>query len=141
MLLLAGCGKIGAPAFASDPQMVGLNAALAAQAQSFYDALPAKTAPECGYAANEPGYAAMQQQATAIATRAAVDPRDASLRRAADALRRTIDGAAESHRRASAQTDGRFGLCMAPAAIALDADAVARATTAVADLERARGDR
>ena len=64
VLLLAGCGKIGAPAFASDSQMVGLNAALAAQAQSFYDALPAKTAPECGYAANEPGYAAMQQQAT-----------------------------------------------------------------------------
>ncbi|PZQ59008.1 MAG: hypothetical protein DI544_12555 [Sphingomonas taxi] len=131
-VLLDGCATI-----AADPEARRLNSAVEQQASTFYAALPAKAAPDCGFDASAPTYAAMRADAAAM--EAHTPEKDRAMRRAAAALTHVIDESARSHQLASASTDDRFGACMAPGAITLNADAVARATQTIERLQRERG--
>lgn len=141
VLLLSGCAhftNVIGPQPTVDREAVRLNADLADHARNFYATLPAKTAPDCSFENNRASYAAMRESASAIQARAAAAPRDDAMRRDAAALSKLVDAAERSHQRASANIADRFGACMAPAAIELNADAVARATAKVDALQQAR---
>lgn len=135
-LLLGACATVGLSVPPADPEVARLSAAVGERAAAFYAGLPARTAPDCGFAAGEPTYAAMRADAAALAGR--VPGGDGAMRRAAAGLTRAVAAAERSHRLASETTDDPSGPCLAPGAITLNADAVARATKAVADLQRER---
>lgn len=140
-LSLSGCGETGRPTLSvppADPEIARLDGDIATRAQALYAALPAKTAPDCAYDANMAAYAAMTADVDAMKQHAATRSDDGAMQRASTALAETIAKAEESHKLASAKTDDRFGACMAPGAITLNADAIARATKAIADLQTER---
>ena len=99
-------------------------------------ALRTKAAPECGFTPNAQAYAQMRADAAALGSRVSAD--DAPMRRAADGLTRAITDAERVHQLASQTTDDRHGLCLAPGAITLNADAIARATAAINALQQSR---
>lgn len=138
-LFLLGCETIGPSGLnvpPRDEQLVRLSDAVAARASTLYASLPNKAAPECGFAANAQTYSEMRADAAALGGR--VSANDTTMRRAADGLTRAIAGAERSHQLASGTTDDRHGLCLTPGAITLNADAIARATAAINELQQRR---
>lgn len=136
LLSVAGCaGFPGAPPpknplIASDAMRIG------GEAHAFFASLTAKTAPDCGFTANAATYDTLRAEVTTL--RARVPAKNGTMATAIDALARTVDGAAHAHDLASRRTDDANGVCLAPAAITLNADAVDRAAGAVLTLERKR---
>lgn len=140
-LLLGACESIGLPVPSvppADREVVRLNEAIGGRASTLYAGLPAKTAPDCAFAANEAAYGSMRADAGALEQRVAAGPEDRVMTNAAKSLTRAVTAAENSHRRASANTGDRFGACMAPRAIDINAGAIARATDAIANLQRER---
>jgi hypothetical protein len=119
-----------------DEQLVSLNDAVAARASTLFASLQGKTAPECGFAANAQAYAGMRADVAALGGRVAAE--DAPMRRATTSLAGAVAAAERSHQLASGATDDRHGLCLSPGAITLNADAIARATAAINQLQQAR---
>lgn len=136
-LLAAGCETLDVPP--PDPQVRQRTSGVAERAAGFYAGLATKTAPECGFAANEAAYADLRAEAAGLTTIADATPDDRVLRNQAAGLARTLEAAERSHRLASASTDDRHGVCLAPAAIRENAGAVARATASILLLQRRRG--
>lgn len=112
---------------------------IAASAGGFFAGLHGKTAPDCGFDANAGSYASLNAKAAALAQRVAAGPPDPPLQQAVAALGQTIAGSEQAHRLASSNAADANGICLAPAVIDLNADAVARAAAAVIALERQRG--
>ena len=140
-LLLGACETIGLPAASippADPEVGRLNEAIGGRASTLYVGLPAKTAPDCAFPANEAAYGAMRADAGALEQRVAAGPGDRVMTNAARSLATAVTAAEDTHRLASANTGDRFGACMAPGTITLNAGAIARATEAIANLQRER---
>lgn len=128
-LALTACQTL-APAPA-DPRIASLADAIHDRAEAFYTALAAEPAPACGFDSHGQDHADLIALAARLQGHVAASRSSKALRRAADALARTIDKARESHRLASAVTTDPAGPCLAPAALALNADAIARASKAI----------
>ena len=128
-LALAACQTLTAP---PDPQVAQIARSLMVHSDRFFTALAAKPAPDCDYDHNAPAYLELAGLAGQLGEHVSTRPASAPLRRAADALARTIDAARVSHEMASASAVDPAGTCMAGEAIALNADAVARASLAIA---------
>lgn len=131
-LTVAGC--ITAPIL-SDDEAAMLAATARTESGRFYAALAAASEPECSYEHNMNEYASLHATARRLSARLAQIHASAALLRAAGALVRTIEDSRISHQLASARTDDVNGACMAPGAIALNADAIARASQAIADTQ------
>ena len=134
---LAGCLAAG---LVPDPQSVSLAASLRAEAQNFYSALATEAEPQCRFEQNMNEYNRLDASAAALRQRVAASGGSAARMRAADALARAIAEARASHALASARSGDQHGPCMAPGAIALNADAIARASAAFAADTPAAGD-
>ena len=134
---LSGC--ITVPAV-SDPQAAALAGAIGSEAGRYYAGLAATAAPECQYEHNMNIYARLGEISSQLTARLADRHANAALIRAGNALSRTINNARLSHQLASARTGDTNGACMAPGAIALNADAIARASRAIAGTQQVRGD-
>ncbi len=134
-LSLSGC--ITAPV--SDPQTAALSGAIGSEAGRYYAGLAAAASPECQYEHNVNTYIRLGDISSQLTARLAYRHAGAALIRAGNALSRTIDNARLSHQLASARTDDVNGPCMAPGAIALNADAIARASRAIASTQQASG--
>lgn len=140
LLLLGGCQTITDVVAAPlrDAEVVRLNGEIAGEASGFYAGLRGKTAPACDYDSNRASYAALRDKAQALQQHVAATPGDRALADATTGLGKTIASAELSHQRASAVTTDPSGACMAPGAIGLNADAVARAAKSIDDLQTAR---
>ena len=136
-LALAACAMLPKPA---DPQIVSLADAIHHQASIFYAGLAGKLAPECAFAANSAGYDRLVTRATELKNHISGNRASPALVRASEALERTIVDARASHEAASARSDDTFGLCLAPGALALNADAIARAGAALSSTQNRAGD-
>ncbi len=134
---LSGC--ITVPAV-SDPQAAALAGAIGSEAGRYYAGLAATAAPECQYEHNVNTYARLGEISSQLTARLVDRHANAALIRAGNALSRTINNARLSHQLASARTGDTNGACMAPGAIALNADAIARASRAIAGTQQVRGD-
>ena len=138
LLVLGGCATISVPP--ADPAVSAAADQIAVDAQGFYTALAAKTAPACALDANADGYARLKGEAAAL--RAHLAPAsDPPLKTAVDKLDAAIAGAEHSHQLASAKVDDPAGPCLAPEVLTLNADAVARAAAGIKTLEAARESR
>ncbi len=126
---LAACMSAGP---ITDPEVAALAARLNSDAASYYAALAISRAPQCSYEQNKNSYDTLSASAGALQSRLAAVPTNPALTRAGSALTRLIDEARLSHHSASAKTDDTHGVCMAPGAIALNAQAIARASLAIA---------
>jgi hypothetical protein len=135
-LPLGGC--ITAPVV-RDSEAAALASSIHDEARGFYIGLASSTAPQCGYEQNMNEYARLQQSTGQLSARLHQLHAGAALLRAADALARTIEGSRLSHQLASAGTDDVNGICMSPGAIALNPDAIARASQAIADTQISGG--
>jgi hypothetical protein len=140
VLPIAGCNGLGPPISSGrqslDPEITRLAASIGDRSSMLYGSLPGKTAPDCSFSAKESVYAAMKADAAALQARVPLG--DGPLRRTAASVVSTVDRVSLSHEKASANTGDRFGACLAPGAITLNADAIARATKAVEDVQQAR---
>ena len=134
-LALAACASLPLP----DREVARIADAIHAGAGDFYAGLAAKTSPDCAYAANAAGYAALGTQAAELHSHLAARRASAMLRRAGAALAAAIEGARASHEAASANIDDQFGLCLAPGALALNTDALARASAAIVSTQDRAG--
>ena len=132
---LGGC--ITAPD--SDPQTAALAGAIGSEASRYYAGLAAAASPKCQYEHNVNTYARLGDISSQLTAALARRQASAALIRAGSALSRTIDNARLSHQLASARTNDTYGACMAPGAIALNADAIARASRAIASTQQASG--
>ena len=135
---LSGC--ITAPPV-SDPRAAALAGAIGSEAARYYAGLAAAAGPDCQYEHNMNTYARLGDISSQLTVRLADRHANAALIRAGNALSRTIDNARLSHQLASARTDDANGACMAPGAIALNADAITRASAAIASTQQASGDK
>lgn len=136
-LTLAGC--ITAPAL-QDSQSAALIETVRADSARHYAGLVAAAAPECSYEHNMNDYAQLHDKAGLLKIRLAHLDAGPVLLRAADALSRSIEGARLSHQLASARTNDVNGACMAQGAIALNAEAIARASRAIAGTQKSEGE-
>ena len=135
-LLLTACAMLPRPA---DPQIVSLARTVSAQAGSFFAGLASKQAADCGFDANSDAYKSLAELAAALNQHIAAHQGSAALVQASAALERTLADARASHAAASAKTDDANGACMAAGAIALNAEAIARAIAAIAATQNAAG--
>ena len=141
---LAAPLALGACATASlltDPQAGALAEAVQSEAATLFTALGGQSAPQCSYEQNKNLYDRLAVSASLLQSHLATGRGSPALIRAADALARAIDDARSSHALASARSDDAFGLCMAPGAIALNADAINRASAAIGQAHSGQGDR
>jgi hypothetical protein len=135
-LALAACATLPPP----DREVARMADAIHADAGALYAGLATRQAPDCAYAGHAASYAGLTAQAARLTDHLAARRASAMLQRAASALARAIAAARASHELASARSDDPFGLCLAPAAIALNADALARASMAIANSQDRAGD-
>ncbi|MEO6716624.1 MAG: hypothetical protein ABIM50_05180 [Novosphingobium sp.] len=135
-LLLTACVMLPHPA---DPQIVSLAKAVEAEAGTFFGELAGKRGPDCSFEANADGYDRLAQRAAALKLEISLGHGSPALVLASDALLRTLVDARASHAEASARIDDVHGACMAPGAIALNAEAVARASAAIAATQTTAG--
>lgn len=115
-----------------DPQVAARADAIGAEAQAYFTALADKTSPECDLAHNAAAYDRLDLMALQLQADIATAKGSLALDRAAKALARTLADARESHALASANSSDPSGTCLAPGALALNRDAIARASTAIA---------
>lgn len=125
---------------ATDAQLADAARTLQAQAARFYATLAIESAPQCAYEQHRNSYDSLRASAADIQTRIAAGRASLALDHAGQALTRLADDARASHQAASARTDDMHGPCMAPGAIALNAGAFDRATTAIAASQTLAGD-
>jgi|GEM_PF-2227006 len=125
---LAGCLL---PFTAPDPAAADLARGIENDARQFYAELAAAPPPQCAYAANENFYDRLHSAAAALRDHLAQRGASPAAQRAGEAMLRLSDDVRASHQAASVRLDDQHGPCMAPQAIALNADAVARAAAAV----------
>ena len=133
-LTLAACATVPPP----DREVARMADTIRAEAGAFYTGLAAKPSPDCAYAAHADRYADLSAQAEQLTSHLAASQASAMLQRAGTALAAAIEAARASHEAASARSDDRFGLCLAPGAIALNADALARASAAIGSTQDRR---
>ena len=138
LLALAGCAIMPRPA---DPIFTALVESIRTDSATFFAGLSDKQAPDCALAANTGAYDHLAMLAKNLKTRIYDDKSSPALVAASDAMLRTIDDARASHAAASANTGDSNGPCLAPGAIALNADAIARASAAIAAALSATGGR
>lgn len=141
LLCLAALGLTSCQTFAPvrpDPRVAELAGSIEQRSAAFFATLAGKQAPACDFAHNAPVYAELASLAGQLRDHAAAISASPAMRRAADALARTIATARSSHERASAEASDPAGVCMAGGAIALNADAVARASRAIAATQTER---
>ena len=122
-----------------DPQTAVLAEAISSESGRYFALLTARAAPGCDYEHNMNEYARLGEISAQLTARLADRNAGAALMRAGHALSRTIELARISHQRASARTGDTNGACMAPGAITLNADAVARASRAIASTQITSG--
>lgn len=134
-LCLGACATIPAP----DRELSRIAEAIGVESASHYAALSAKPTPECAYAANQAAYANLTAQAAQLTTHLSITKASPMLTRAGAALAKAVADARASHELASARSDDAFGLCMAPGAITLNADALTRASAAIASTQNRAG--
>lgn len=134
-LLVASCQTL--TAISPDPRVAELAHAVETRSAALFAALPAKPAPDCDFDHNAPAYAELAGLADQLQAATASPP----LHRAAEALVRAVAEARLSHQAASAAIADPAGPCMTEDAIALNADALARASRAIAMTQIERGDR
>jgi len=125
---LAGCLL---PLTAPDPAAAELARGIDNNARQFYAQLAAAPAPQCAYAANENFYDRLHREAAALRDHLAQRGASPAAQRAGEAMLRLSNDVRASHQTASARLDDQHGPCMAPQAIALNADALARAAAAI----------
>ena len=136
-LALAGCAIMPRPA---DPQIVLLADAIHSEAGIFFAGLAARQAPDCAFQANAGAYDHLGMLAGQLKNHISGNHGSPALVQASEALARTIGDARASHEAASATAGDINGICMAPGAIALNADAIARASVAIGDTQKAAGE-
>lgn len=134
LVAVGGCATV--PPF--DPFVVTTTEQIATQAKTFYATLATKAAPDCSLDANAASYAALRTDANRLREHVAGAGKDPALLTAVSELDKAIAGAERSHQLASARTDDPSGLCLAPDALTLNSDAIARATDGIKALEQAR---
>jgi hypothetical protein len=135
-LLLGGC--ITGPVV-RDSEAAAMALSIRSEAIGYYAGLSAESSTECGYEQNMNTYRRLQETAGRLSARLEQLDAGPALLRAADALARTLEGSRLSHQLASAKADDAYGVCMAPGAITLNADAIARASQAIADTQISGG--
>ncbi|MEG3166520.1 hypothetical protein U1701_18270 [Sphingomonas sp. PB2P19] len=121
-----------------DAEIARINDLIRRESAAFYTELAGKTAPGCAHDSNSLRYVLLRDRAQSLVQRAATTPGDRPMQNAAAGLAKAVDAAERVHERASATTADPSGVCMAPGAITLNADAMARATTAIANLQAER---
>ncbi|UVO51135.1 hypothetical protein M0208_11605 [Sphingomonas sp. SUN019] len=131
---VGGCATVPGP----DPVVTTSNDQIATQAKTFYATLATKTAPDCAFEANAATYATLKTDAGKLRDHVAGAGEDTALLTAATELDKAVAGAERSHQLASARTDDPSGACLAPDVLTLNADAIARATDAIKQLQQAR---
>ncbi len=135
---LAACTTL---AIDVDPQAAMLARSVHDEANLFYVSLATSPPPLCDLAHNADGYDRLQQIAGQLQARIAEAHGSPALDRAAKALTSALADARESHRLASANAEDPAGPCLAPAALALNRDAIARASAAIAASQSGEGGR
>lgn len=125
---LAACLTATPPA---DPLVAEAASLLRDQSAQLYGLLAIESAPECSYEQNKNYYDELRTSAQALEARIAASRSGPALAQAGEALSRLVADASASHQAASAVTDDLHGPCMAPGAIALNAQAFDRATSAI----------
>jgi hypothetical protein len=135
-IALTGCALLPPP---GDLQVVSLVTNISTEADTFFTGLATKQFPDCAFHANTGAYDHLAALAEALKQRLFTNHASPALVQASDALLRTIGDARASHIAASAKTDDAGGACMVPGAIALNAEAVARASAAIAATQKAVG--
>ena len=134
-LALAACVTASPP----DLEVARIADAIHAEAASFYGGLAARPAPDCAYAPNQAAYASLAAQAALLTDHLAGSRASPMLKRAGTALAAAIGAARASHEAASARSGDAFAMCLAPDAIALNADALARASAAITNTQNRTG--
>ena len=135
-IALSGCALL--PRIA-DPQVVSLATKINTEASVFFTGLAAKPSPDCAFRANADTYDQLAVLADALKQHLAATAASPAMVQASAALSRTIADARTSHALASARTNDPGGVCMVPGTIALNAEAVARASAAIAATQAATG--
>ena len=123
----------------TDPQVASLADKVNSDAGAFFADLAAKSDKDCGFAENAAAYDHLTELAAALKAHISVSKGSPALLLASDALLRTLADARAAHAAASAKVDDLYGACMAPGAIALNAEAVARASKAIAATQLIEG--
>lgn len=136
LVSLTDCALLPHPA---DSQVVSLAEKVGTDAGTFFSELAAKSDKDCDLAANTDAYNHLAELAAALKLHIAAHHGGPALVRASDALLRTLADARAAHAAASAKSDDTNGACMAPGAIALNAEAIARASAAIAATQTAEG--
>ena len=136
LVSLTCCALLPRPA---DLQLISLAGAVSTDAGAFFTRLAAKQGSDCALSANAAAYDHLAELAGALKLHIAASKSSPALVMASDALLRTLADARAAHAAASARTDDANGVCMAPGAIALNAEAVARASAAIASTQNSTG--
>lgn len=124
----------------TDPRIADAARALRDEAAQLHSVLAIESAPQCAYEQNKNSYGALAASAARLEARIAARGGSPALAQAGKALARLVEDARASHIAASSRTDDAYGLCMAPGAIALNAQAFDRATSAIAESQTSSGD-
>lgn len=135
-ILIAAGGCASVPP--ADPVVSTSAEQIANEAKTFYAALATKPAPDCSLDANAAGYAGLRTDAGKLREHVEAAGKDPALLNAVTELDKALTRAERSHQLASARTDDPSGLCLAPGALTLNADAIARATDGIRTLQQAR---
>jgi hypothetical protein len=130
---IGGC-TLGVPPF--NPAISTATASIETEAAAFFSELGSKTAPACAFEANAATYQSLSGRTASLAQQVA--PGDSAMKTAVDGLTQVVTGAERAHRLASATITDPAGACLAPEVLTLNAEAVARATAAIRELQRAR---
>jgi hypothetical protein len=134
-LLLAACATSSLP----NPQIALIAQQIRAQSADYFTNLAAQRPPECDWEHNANMYAEIGANAAHLRAQLSASHASKPMIRSVDALAQAIDVAARSHQLASAITNDPHGPCLAPMAIALNADAIARASAAIAAAQQTEG--
>ncbi len=121
-----------APSFAPDPLIAEQALQVSSEAKLMFAKLKATGEPDCDYPHNQASYDHLNQLAEALRDDLAANKASDALLRAGDALSRSIADARASHQLASADASDSNGLCLASVAIELNAEAIMRASQAIA---------
>ncbi|MGE3691341.1 MAG: hypothetical protein AB7F98_08180 [Novosphingobium sp.] len=126
---LAACATLLAR---QDSQAAMLANAIHTEAATFFGVLGGKAAPDCGYGQNSQAYDRLDALSGELQARVGTTHASPMLVEASRALTQAIAHVRESHRLASADLADPAGPCLPPDAIMLNADAIARASAAIA---------
>jgi hypothetical protein len=137
LVAVGGCATVPPP----DPFVTTAADQIGSEAKTFYATLATKTAPDCALDANAASYATLKTDAGKLREHVAGAGKDAALLTAVTELDKAIAGAERSHQLASARTDDPSGPCLAPDALTLNADAIARAIDGIKTLQQTQESR